>query len=1170
MRITLRTKLTAIMLVSAIAMVVIIVTGNIISTRVSAQLVAIRDRFLPRLELGPELRTRFEKVRLGLQNSVSSQDLDALAETRQQADQFLSRLSTARPFLDPGVTEALQSDFEHYYRVASDLSRRLIGGETGEAVVESMAAMQSRQKQVAERLEAATAFDQKALSAAFGLAGAALATGSRVRMLTSLVCLLLVVLFILWLSRELVRSTTELVTGFHRFGKGDFARPIRVLSQDEIGDAANRANEMADSLKRLSAERDDNDWLKAGVAGLHNELRGELELEEVANRAVSFLAGYLKAPAGALYCATADSVLELTGAHARGSVAGAQPARFKFGEGLVGQAAVGRELVVITDVPADYLKIGSGLGEASASILVLVPLTRLGSVTGVIELAFFAAPSRLMLDLLRLAAENVAIAIEVARARAATRVLLAETRKQAARLSEQEQELRANNEELTAQQEELRQTNDELAEQAGVLEAQRRTLEASNSELDQARRRLEQKAGELATVSDYKSQFLTNMSHELRTPLNSMLLLSDLLAENRSGNLTDKQVEFARTVHSSGRDLLALINQVLDLAKIEAGKQDLTIQAAPPSRFVDYARRTFGPMARQKGLSFKAEAAPDLPENIQTDPQRLEQILNNLLGNAIKFTERGEVSLSIVRSPDATANRVDFVVTDSGPGIAQEHQERAFQPFEQVDTGSDRRHGGTGLGLAISRELAEVLGGHLGLHSRPGAGSTFTLSLPLMGPPVEKAEAKPNRERAPTHSNGAPVARPVESPRARDDERAPETYLLIVEDDPVFAKLLAGVVEEMGLQCRVAPTGGEGLQMARARHPSGIILDVKLPDVDGFRVMEALRADPDTAAIPVHFVSAVDAPERGISLGAVGYLTKPASRQQLNDMIRALKTRDLGRGSKVLLLEHDVVFAESMRDVLAKENLETRRVTSADEALAAIAGESFACVVLDLSWPDLDALGFLKTLENQKGLGKPSILVHTDRPLTKPEVQALQAYTDAIVLKEGDAAERIMHEIRLFARRLGVGTVRSRSPVPSLHPVDVDLEGRKVLVVDDDMRTVFALSALLRARGMEVVVADAGGVALQMLDADPDIELVLMDIMMPEMDGYETMRRIRAVPRLQRLPIVALTAKAMKGEKEKCIEAGASDYLSKPIDGPSLLRKMQTFLPKENRDATRG
>ncbi|MFO0746697.1 MAG: response regulator [Myxococcota bacterium] len=1146
MRLTLRTKLLAIVAIAGAAFTAVIVVSSLLSERVEHELTRMRQVYLPLVALGPKVENLFEHLSRAFQDSVAAHDLDALAATRGLADELLGEVAAGGEAVEPAKAEAARAAVQAYWEVAADVSRRLIAGETGEALVGAMSTMQARQRAAAEALRAATTLERQALADAFTAVADTQATANDLRLVVSLACLAGVVLLSLGFARGVLRSLGRLDAGLERFGGGDFSVAVPVVGDDELAHVASRANRMAQSLERLAAEREKSAWIDAGQAGLARALRGEMTPEEVAARALAFLTSYLAAPVAALYQSDAQGGLHLRAVHGAGAAAGSATAlqpSFARGEGLVGQAALGDELVVIAAPPAGYLRVRSALGEAAPTTLVLLPLTRGGSVIGVVELGLFKPWTELERALLLGARESLAIALDVARANAETRALLAETQALARRLSDQDEKLHAANAELQAQQEELRHQNAELSRQAEELETQRRALADRNAALDETRKLLERKNDELATVSAYKSQFLTNMSHELRTPLNSMLLLSNLLAENDGRNLSDKQVEFCRTIYSAGKDLLALINQVLDLAKVEAGKQEIRLGPMRLEDVATRARRVFEPLAHEKGLSLVVEVAPDLPAQIRSDQQRVDQILTNLLGNAVKFSTSGTVALRIRRPgaetrfqrPELRAEgTIALAVSDTGPGIAPRDRERIFAPFEQLDAKSDRRYGGTGLGLGLARELATLLGGEIQLDSTPGIGSTFVCYLP------DRADAQ---------------LAPVRPPTFIDDDRqalAPdEPHLLVIEDDPAFAHTFGEVIHGHGLKYVVAATAEEGLRLARAGRPSGIILDVRLPDSDGFALMGRLQSDPATATIPVHFVSAVDAAEHGLSLGAIGYLVKPAVRRDLVRVIESLAPTAAARARRILVVEDDVATGDSLLKMLAAESLEAERVTSAAAALQALE-QGFGCMILDLALPDMDGLHLLERVRAARGADMPSVVVYTARALSGDEARRLEAYTEAIVIKEGSSAERVVDEIRRFVRRLKEG-LSPRRPIARLPSGEVDLSGRQALVVDDDMRTVYALSAALRAKGVDVFVAENGRAALDALELRPGIDIVLMDIMMPEMDGYEAMRRIRADARFGALPIIALTAKAMKGDEQKCLQAGANAYLPKPIDAARLL-----------------
>jgi len=1152
-----RAKLLAIVGIAAAALVALTVTSALISEEVAERLETIEDVYVPRVELGPRLEAELNRLSRRFQDAVAAHDTELLASARIIRDNLLEQITRAGTAIDDALAAELRDELQDYFAVASDVSRRLIEGEMGEPIVEDIARMQERQKAAFAALEVATVVDRNALAEAFGEAASAEATASEVRLGVSLAFLALALAVSLLLARAVLRSFRALSDGFERFARGDFATPIPILAKDELGGVARRANAMAETLASAAAERDDGDWLKNGIAGLSAELRGELEAGEVARRALSFLASYLGAPAGTLYYADTGPEHRLLASYGL-SAESSPPAAFKVGEGLIGEAALGRRLMIVRALPPDYMEVRSGTGRANPRTLALLPLVYANRVTGVLELAAFDGWEPLQSELLEEIRDVLTVALHVAHRREETQALLAETRAQARRLADQDEELRRTNEELHLQQEELRQTNIELKDQADTLAKQQEELEERHAALEETRKNLEIKAGELEMVSAFKSQFLTNMSHELRTPLNSMLLLSNLLAENRDGNLHDKQVEYCTTIHSAGTDLLALINQVLDLARVESGKHQLALAPTKLAEVADRARRVFEPQAKKEGLDLRVEIAPGLPERIVTDQQRVDQILTNLLGNAIKFTPDGEVALRIaapatdveLRRPGLDpAAAVALSVSDTGPGIPADARDRIFAPFEQIDPRPDRRYGGTGLGLALVNELVDLLGGELQLESEVGRGSTFTCYLPFDPADVIGAEATAASRVAPR-----PTVTTRTDPEVEDAPKRPRgvesVELLLIEDDDVFAGTLAELADEAGLSYARATDGRSGLAMAKATRPGGIVLDVRLPALDGFEVMRRLREDPATRDIPVHFASVLDSPERGLALGAIGYLVKPAQAEELREMIAVLAPKP-GERLRVLIVEDDVQVGHFLSRPLERDGVTVDHVLSAQAARDALDARRYDSVILDLGLPDMDGLDLLAEL-HERHADLPPVIISTARTLSDDERRRLEEQAEAIIQKDGASTDRVLSELRLFVRRIreGFAPRRARRKVPSDRPVRLD--GRRVLVVDDDMRTVYALSAALRAKGADVLVADTGVAALDVLAEEDAVDIVLMDIMMPEMDGYEAMRRIRAQERFARLPIVALTAKAMKGDADRCVAAGASDYMAKPIDADRL------------------
>jgi CheY-like chemotaxis protein len=1157
-----RAKLTLIIGTTALGFILMLVGGAWSSVQQNSQLDIVEGRLVPKLELGPRLSSSFEHLRQSLQDAVAAEDLAALDATRQLKNELLGVIAAAEQVIPVSESVSLRHAVNDYYTVAFDVSRRLIRGEGGEGIVDAMSDMRARHLEAARMVERSSGLDRGELTRGFEAVRAA-----NRRMLFNIMsiasaCFAVVLILALWVSRSALRMVSDLSGGFARFAHEDFSHPIPVHSGDELGEATHAANRMASALEKLASDRDHAAWIRAGIDELSEKLRGDPSPAVAAAISIEALCKKMGGGIGLFYLSDPSGRLSLAGHYGLGDVAAREleGAGFRPGEGLVGQACLGDELLIIDAPPADYFRIRSGLGEILPQTIVFVPLHWRSRLVGIVEIGLFGACSHRCRELLAGVRELLAVRLDALYARQLERELLTRTQDLAERLTVQEEELRASNMELSVQQEELRETN-------ALLTAQSGTLAQQNAELEQMRRGLEEKARELEKVSTYKSQFLANMSHELRTPLNSMLLLSHLLSENESGNLSEKQVEFCRTIHSAGKDLLSLINQVLDLAKVESGRQEVSLERVGLAELGAHLQRTFEAMALDKGLWLTVDVAPALPAAIVTDRQRVERILINLIGNAIKFTSHGGVALTIGRpAPGAFGERdgapegwVAFAVTDTGIGIAPADHERVFAPFEQVEARADRRYGGSGLGLAIARESAQLLGGELVLASERGRGSTFTLHLPEL--PVGHSRpmlAVPDRA-----GDGAGDSRVADD---RLGIELDEPYLLLIEDDRTFAELVVDIIHARHFKVVVAGTGADALRMARKNRPIGIVLDVKLPDMSGFTVMEQLRHDARTRNIPVHFISGVDAPERALALGAIGYLTKPATRSELIGVVRSLERPSSDGSSKILLVEDDRIEGQSLMSVLAREGLPASLASSAEAALIELSQQHFGCMILDLGLPDTDGLGLLEAIHARPELSRPPVVVHTARSLTKEETRRIEAYAKAIVLKDGSSQERLLHEVKRFAHEVSAALPEKHSDPGDMPDVGGSLGGKKILLAEDDMRTVYALSALLRAKGAEVVVAETGREALELLAQHRDVQGVLMDIMMPEMDGYEAMRELRAQDRFRDLPVIALTARAMKGEREKCLEVGASDYLSKPVDPAQLLAKLDIWLsPGETR-----
>ncbi|MDX6467354.1 MAG: hypothetical protein QOI27_2394, partial [Gaiellaceae bacterium] len=898
--------------------------------------------------------------------------------------------------------------------------------------------------------------------------------------------------------------------------------------------------------------------------------------------------------------------------------------RFKVGESLVGQAALERQSILIAEPPEDYIRVASGLGEAVPRNIVVMPVLFEDQVMAVMELASFQPFSDVQRGFLEQLGETIGIVINTIQATMRTEELLRqsqgltmelqerseelqsqqeELKRANSELEQQAQTLKASEELLQTQQEELQQTNEELEEKAQLLEEQNRRIEIKNHEIELARAALQERAEQLALSSKYKSEFLANMSHELRTPLNSLLILAKLLSENADKNLTAKQIEFAKTIHQAGADLLELINDILDLSKVEAGKMDVHAGEVALGDVRDYVERTFRPMAEDKGLELAVEiVGASVPPTIVTDEQRLQQVLKNLLSNAVKFTEKGSVTMRIEVAPEtaqfaspglANADTVlAFSVLDTGIGISEDKLRLIFEAFQQADGTTSRKYGGTGLGLSISREIARLLGGEIRVHSTPGAGSTFTLYMPARFVPldhgdadVEALEARLDqlvREGQSLVAEGAllldPDAEvlipeldldpalllPSEVPDDRDDVMEGDRVVLIVEDDATFARTVLDGARERGFKGIVGLRGDAGLALAHEFKPDAIVLDMKLPVMDGWTVLDHLKHHPATRHIPVHIISAAEAEEKTNALraGAVAFLQKPLEKEHLDDTFQQISAF-IDRGVKSLLVVED---DDEQRNAIVElvgsgDDVDVTAVGTSEDAFAQLEEKHFDCMVLDLKLPDTTGFKLLERMKKDPRFSMLPVIVYTGQELTRREETRLKKYAETIIVKDARSPERLLDETSLFLHRVEARLPQAkRRMLEQLHSVEEIFNGKKVLIVDDDVRNVFALTSVLEANGMEVIFAENGRDGIATLQANPDVDLVLMDIMMPEMDGYQTMAAVREIPQFRQLPIISLTAKAMKGDREKSIASGASDYITKPVDTDQLLSLMRVWL----------
>ena len=988
-------------------------------------------------------------------------------------------------------------------------------------------------------------------------------------------------------NQDVTRTTVISVTAYLAFvlGLSGFLAYIGRKNLLALSDSysANLA-----SQQKIARRLEQQAWLRNGQTELAEQVLGQLTLNMLGRNILQFFAQYMGSAVAALYVREEHGGLKRVATYGFSREQEQLEQSIYSDEGIVGQAAQLDRLIRLDDVPVDYFKVSSGLGDGPTRSVLVVPTSDDDRVNGVIELGFLRPLEERDVELLELIAGNIGTSIEAARYRQRLQEVLAETQQLNEELQVQQEELKTANEELEeqsrilkesqahleTQQAELEQTNEQLAEQAQTLAEQRDAMDRKNIQLNQAQVELEDRAEELQRSSKYKSEFLANMSHELRTPLNSSLILAKLLAENPQDNLSAEQVKFAESIYSAGNDLLNLINDILDISKVEAGKLEVRPENSSVTRLVDGLRGMFEPLAADRKLGFQVEIQPGAPIMLYTDRQRLEQILKNLLSNAVKFTEQGQVSLSV---SSASEGGIAFTVRDSGIGIAPDQQESIFEAFRQADGTTNRRYGGTGLGLSISRDLAALLGGYISVTSEPGKGSVFTLVLPEQY--VERAEDAPPIEQprqavvvpAPTPIKVSPL--PVTDtkliPRFADDrDKAPFTTrcILVVEDEPNFARILFDLAHELGYQCLVAHGADEGYSLAEEYIPDAILLDMRLPDHSGLTVLQRLKEHASTRHIPVHVISVEDRVEAAMHMGAIGYAVKPTTREELKDVFARLEAKLTQKVKRVLLVEDDDLQRDSIARLIGDDDIEITDVGYAQAALELLRTNVYDCMIIDLKLPDMLGNELLKRMATEDICSFPPVIVYTGRNLTRDEEAELRKYSRSIIIKGARSPERLLDEVTLFLHKVESQLSHDRQKMlKTARSRDKVFEGRKILLVDDDVRNIFALTSALEHKGAVVVIGRNGREAIEKLNEVDDIDLVLMDVMMPEMDGYEATALIRQDPRWKKLPIIAVTAKAMKDDQERCLAAGSNDYLAKPIDLDRLFSLIRVWLPKMER-----
>jgi CheY-like chemotaxis protein/signal transduction histidine kinase/HAMP domain-containing protein len=960
-----------------------------------------------------------------------------------------------------------------------------------------------------------------------------------------------------------VRAIAEVATAVT---KGDLTRSIQVEARGEVSDLKDNINAMINNLRHTTERNTEQDWLKTNLAKFSRMMQGQRDLVTLAETLLAEFAPLVNAHQGVIYVVSYEDgqrYLKQLASYAD-MRDGSEPRRYRFGEGFVGECAVQRQRVLLARVPPDSIKLGSGLVEMQPRNVIVLPVLYEGEIKAVIELASlyeFTGPHLAFLEQLT---GSIGVVLNTIEATMRTEGLL-----------RQSQELAG---ELQAQQVELQAANEEMATKARLLAEQNAEVERKNVEIEQARKALEEKAAELALTSRYKTEFLANMSHELRTPLNSILILGQQLSDNPENNLSARQVEFAKTIHAAGTDLLNLISDILDLSKIESGTVTVESEELAFAQLRETIERNFRHEAESRHLTFTTDFDPHLGRTLVTDAKRLMQIVKNLLSNAMKFTAQGSVRLHVGPamlgwSPDhpvlsKAKQVVEFAVTDTGIGISAEKQRIIFEAFQQADAGTARKYGGTGLGLAISRELAHLLGGEIRLKSAPGQGSTFTLYLPLSYQGAAYGRAAPVLGKPTVPALPAPVLPVQHAERVTDDRDAiseatsPDAHVvLIVEDEPRYAKMLLEAAHGKGFKALVAHNGADALALARKFRPSAITLDVFLPDMLGWTVLNQLKHDAATRHIPVQVLTVEEERQYGLERGAFSFMTKPSSVEGLQSVFDRIQQFITPRVRELLVIEDDPAEQTSIGALIAASDINISTATSGGEALVLLREKRFDCAILDLKLPDVSGFELLGEIQRDERLRDMPIVVFTGRELTADEETELRQRAKSIVLKGVQSPERLLDETALFLHRRITDLPESKQRmIEKLHESDEPLRNRKVLVVDDDVRNIFALNSLLERHGMNVITATNGQDAIEMLDDHPDVALILTDVMMPEMDGYETMRRIREIPAFRMLPIIALTAKAMKGDREKCLQAGASDYVAKPVNTEQLLSLVRMWL----------
>ncbi|WP_379162924.1 response regulator [Paenibacillus sp. sgz5001063] len=1147
--------------------------------------------------------------------SVDSQktEIDAKAE---KAEGYLKNIEASMETTEEmQLLQRIKSSYTEYINYQNKMLDMLSAGYFQNANAYRNAEGQDIQEEVLNSLNALSDYNAFRMTEENNKAKNAYEGSIQMVTLIMITGLLLGLGVILWVIPSITRGLNVVSMMIKSFGNGKMRaiRRLKVNSQDEIGDVARVFQNMAKDLeqkqemeKAYAQAQSDQAWLNANIARVTDLLRGVSSLEQVSQTFIGEFTPVLGAQYGAIYLKDQNNPnLLVSSAYYAGEGSTTLRASFEMGQGLVGQSALDKTPIKLVEAPEDYVSVTSGFGGAHPDHILIYPVLFEDELMGVLEFASFTPFSVLQNELLHQLAISMGVILNNVSRRLVVEELLRESQAlaeeyqcQSEELQTQQEELRRSNENLEEQTEALRRSEELLQRQQGelehynteliaktrALEEQVQEVEEKKDEIEHARSQLEKQAMQLAVTSKYKSEFLANMSHELRTPLNSLLILSQLLTENKDGNLTERQVEFAHTIYMSGADLLKMIDEILDLSKVDAGKMELNYEEIPMTELKTFVKQNFAPQAVKKGLSLRLLFDEPLPDTVFTDSHRLKQILRNLLSNAFKFTSEGFVEFAVSAAnkqhlPAFLPNDFDYIaisVKDSGIGIPADKTDIVFEAFQQVDGTTSRKYGGTGLGLSISRELARLMGGAIGLDSREGQGSIFTLYLPVKGhysilPGALEAATSREVSVIPELNSDLQTERKEDTPAApmepvvmeddRENLSSKDKILLIIEDDEKFARILLDMARSRGFKGLVALQGDIGLSMAQTHLPDAIILDIQLPVLDGWSILRELKGSSQTRHIPVHVISVNDEVKQGLMMGAMAYLRKPSSREALDRAFSQIENYTASTLKHLLIVEDDDIQRRSIMELIGHDDVVITAVSTGREALGELRKQRYDCMVLDLMLDDMTGFELLDQIRDDEELNDLPIIIYTGKDLDSKEETRLRKYAESIIIKDVRSPERLLDETTLFLHRVEANLPEDKRKIlQKLHNKEELFDGKKILLVDDDIRNVFALSSVLEGYHMEVKFAENGREALDMLVEQEDFDLVLMDMMMPEMDGYEAMRRIRQMPQYQKLPIIALTAKAMKEDRAKCIEAGASDYMKKPISTEQLLSLMRVWL----------